>query len=62
MFVCQIKDYVAIGAGDDFATAALYLGHTPREAVEVACNLSCYVAGPIVEYEGQAMNGSKSTQ
>ncbi|MBR6649296.1 MAG: hypothetical protein IKL29_07960 [Bacteroidaceae bacterium] len=51
MFVFEIKDYVAIGAGDDFANAALYLGHTPREAVKVACELSCYVSEPIIEFE-----------
>lgn len=50
LFVCEIKDYFAIGAGRDFATAALYLGHTPHEAVEVACKLSCWVSEPIVEY------------
>lgn len=50
LFVCEIKDYFAIGAGRDFATAALYLGHTPYEAVEVACKLSCWVSEPIIEY------------
>lgn len=51
MFVYEIKDYTAVGAGQDFANAALYLGHSPREAVKVACELSCYVAEPIIEYE-----------
>lgn len=51
MFVYEIKDYNAVGAGEDFANAALYLGHSPREAVKVACELSCYVAEPIIEYE-----------
>lgn len=51
MFVYEIKDYDAIGAGEDFANAALYLGHSPREAVKVACELSCYVAEPVIEYE-----------
>ena len=50
MFVHEISDYVAIGAGEDYANAALYLGHTPREAVKVACELCCYVCEPIVEY------------
>lgn len=50
MFVHEIFDYVAIGAGDDFANAALYLGHAPSEAVNVACELSCYVCEPIIEY------------
>lgn len=50
MFVHEISDYIAIGAGEQFANAALYLGHTPREAVKVACDLSCYVSEPIIEY------------
>lgn len=50
-FVYEIKDYDAVGAGEDFANAALYLGHSPREAVKVACELSCYVAEPIITYE-----------
>ena len=48
-FVREIKSYMAIGAGQDFANAALYLGHSPRDAVKVACNLSCFVAEPIIE-------------
>lgn len=51
MFVREIKDYYAIGAGEDFATAALYLGHTPKEAVKTACDISCFVAEPIVVKE-----------
>lgn len=51
MFVYEVRDYAAIGAGDDFANAALYLGHSPKEAVKTACELSCYVAEPIIEYE-----------
>ena len=51
MFVYEIKDYVAIGAGMDFANAALYLGHSPKKAVKVACELSCYVAEPVIQYE-----------
>jgi len=50
-FVFEIDNYCAIGAGDDFATAALYLGHTPKEAVRVAAELSCYVSEPIIEEE-----------
>lgn len=51
LFVSEVKNYDAIGAGMDFANAALYLGHNPKEAVKVACELSCFVADPIVEYE-----------
>jgi ATP-dependent protease HslVU (ClpYQ) peptidase subunit len=49
--VQPITDFYAIGAGRDYALAALHLGHTPKEAVKVACELCCYVAEPIVEYE-----------
>lgn len=49
LFVHEVLDYVAIGAGEDFATAALYLNHTPKEAVKVACDLSCFVCEPINE-------------
>lgn len=51
LFVHEINNYVSIGAGEDFGNAALYLGHSPREAVKVACDLSCYVAEPIIEEE-----------
>lgn len=51
LFVHEIQDYVAIGAGCDFATAALYLGHSPEESVKAACALSCVVSEPIVSCE-----------
>ena len=47
--VYEIKEFDAIGAGEDFAKAALHLGHSPREAVEVACKLSLYCSEPITE-------------
>lgn len=50
MFVFEVQKYRAIGAGMDFSNAALYLGHTPEEAVRVACDLSCMVADPIVTH------------
>lgn len=48
MLVKEITDYQAIGAGMEYALAVLWLGHTPKEAVKVACELCCYVAEPIV--------------
>lgn len=48
MLIKEIKTYHAIGAGMDYALAALYLEHTPKEAVKVACKLCCYVSEPIV--------------
>lgn len=39
-FPIRIEDqFVAIGSGRDFAMAALHLGHTAVEAVDVACKL-----------------------
>lgn len=51
LFVTEIDSYLAIGAGENYALAALYLGHSPKEAVKVACDLCCYVAEPIIEIE-----------
>lgn len=56
MFINEIKNYAAIGAGEDFATVALYLGHDPAQAVKVACDLCCFVAEPIVQYEMKREN------
>ncbi|MGD1896546.1 MAG: hypothetical protein ACFB16_06280 [Phormidesmis sp.] len=47
--VYEVHEFDAIGAGQDFAKAALHLGHTPREAVEVACKLSLYCSEPSTE-------------
>lgn len=47
-YVGEIKDYFAIGLGENYANAALYLGHSPAEAVKVACALSCFVDEPII--------------
>ena len=43
----QILSYEAIGAGKDFALAALHLGHTAEEAIETAIELSIYCETPI---------------
>lgn len=53
MLVCEVSEWIAIGTGEGFATAALYLGNNPRDAVKVACELSCLVAEPIIEYTMQ---------
>ena len=51
LYVSEINEYAAIGAGEDFALAALYLGHSAKEAVKVACELSAMVCEPIIELE-----------
>lgn len=48
--VQEVVTYNAIGAGDDFAMSALYLGHSPAKAVETACELSIYCERPIVQF------------
>lgn len=48
--VREIKDYIAIGAGAPYATAALYLGHDTIEAVKTACDICCFVSEPIKTY------------
>lgn len=50
-FIEEILTFDAVGAGMDFALAALHLGHTPRRAVEIACELSVYCSEPIVYFE-----------
>ena len=47
--IYEVPEFESIGAGEDFAKAALHLGHTPREAVEVACKLSIFCSEPISE-------------
>lgn len=47
----EVINYQAIGAGDDFALSALYLGHSVEKAVETACELSIYCEKPIIKYE-----------
>ena len=56
LYVNEVNEYAAIGAGEDFALAALYLGHSAKEAVKVACELSAFVAEPIIELEMEKEN------
>lgn len=46
-FIDEILTYAAIGAGMDFALAALYLGNSAEKAVETAIELSIYCEPPI---------------
>ena len=47
-FVEEVRTFEAIGAGEDFALAALHLGHDARSAVRVATELSIYCEAPIL--------------
>ncbi len=46
-FIEQVEKHEAIGAGMDFALAALHLGHDARTAVATAIELSIYCEAPI---------------
>ena len=46
-FVSEIVTYHAVGAGMNFALAALHLGHSAEKAVETAIELSIYCEGPV---------------
>lgn len=50
LFVREITDFDAIGAGEPYAMTALHLGHSAEESVKVACELCCYVCEPILTY------------
>lgn len=43
----EIKDFYAIGAGMDYALTALYLGHSVKTSIEIACKLCVYCEEPI---------------
>lgn len=47
--VTRVVTFEALGAGMDYALAALHLGHTSREAVQTAIELSVFCEGPIRE-------------
>lgn len=46
-FIREIRDYYAIGAGMDFANAALHLGCDIKKAIKTACELSIYCEAPV---------------
>lgn len=46
-YVKEIKDYMAIGAGMDFALAALYLGSSVQDAIKTSCHLSILCEEPV---------------
>lgn len=49
-YVKEVTTFDAIGAGDDYAKAAMYLGHSAREAVGVSCALNIYCEKPIKSF------------
>lgn len=53
--VFEVPRFDAIGCGQDYAIAAMHLGHSPRKAVKVACQISVYCQGPILTHEHQPL-------
>lgn len=43
----QVMSYQAIGAGLDYALAAMRCGHSPKDAVQTAIDLSVWCAAPV---------------
>ena len=50
-FINEITQYEAIGAGMDYALAALHLGKTAEEAVETGIELSAMCESPVIRIE-----------
>lgn len=46
-YVSEVKDFASIGAGEDFAYAAMHMGCSAKRAVQVACELSPFCEPPI---------------
>lgn len=57
--IAQVATFEAIGAGMDYALAALYLGHSVIGAIDVAIKLSVYCTGPTIYY--RCINGKIGT-
>jgi ATP-dependent protease HslVU (ClpYQ) peptidase subunit len=57
LYVCygischEVDEFASIGAGQDFANTALYLGKSPSEAAKIACRISNKCAEPVTEME-----------
>lgn len=45
--IVEIKTFYAIGAGNAIAMTAMHLGHSAKEAVRVAIELSLFCEGPV---------------
>jgi ATP-dependent protease HslVU (ClpYQ) peptidase subunit len=54
------QDYFAIGTGSGYAIAAMYLGKTPKEAVEIAALFDPCTRGPITVMSLRKTRGNKS--
>ena len=62
MFPIEIRDpYYAIGSGADFASGALFHGHSTEEAVKAASKHDVYTGGRTRTYYVPVVNSGKST-
>ena len=48
--VFEVKEFDAIGAGEEYAKTALHLGKTPEESVAIACELSVWCHLPVTTH------------
>jgi len=55
----EYDDYVAIGAGYQIATTAMYLGQDPVDAVMASCELSHYCGGTVQSDKVELYDESK---
>ena len=51
LYIKEIIDYRAMGAGQDYAQTALMLGKSAKKAIEVATELSIYCEKPVNIFE-----------
>ena len=49
--IFEMQDFVACGSGRYYAIAALHLGKSAKEAVELSCKLDAFSELPIQEYK-----------
>ena len=47
LLIVKVKNFHAIGSGMEYARAALHLGHSVRDAISVACDLTVFCGRPI---------------
>ena len=50
-YISEIKEFHAIGSGEPYAIAALELGKSPKEAVEIASKYDLYTGGEVKTIE-----------
>lgn len=59
-FVTKVLSYQVIGAGTDYAIAALSLGYSVERAVEVAIQHSVWCMGPVKSFDSSDWNNDEN--